>query len=91
MTDIFLVRSAEGIYGYVNSCPHTGVNLDWMPDEFMDISGTLIQCATHGALFNVEDGYCCYGPCVGQALRPLQLLLENGEVFLLGERSDGDA
>lgn len=84
-TDIFLVRAGNEIYGYVNSCPHTGVNLDWMPDEFMDITGKLIQCATHGALFNLQDGFCCYGPCAGDSLQPVKLVLEDGVVFLAPE------
>ena len=84
-TDIFLVRAGNEIYGYVNSCPHTGVNLEWMPDEFMDITGNLIQCATHGALFNLQDGFCCYGPCAGDSLQPVKLVLEDGVVFLAPE------
>lgn len=88
-TDIFLIRAGGKVYGYLNSCPHTGVNLDWMPDEFMDISGRLIQCATHGALFNIEDGYCVSGPCAGDSLQPIKLLIEDGEVFLGQEMLSG--
>lgn len=83
--DIFLVRAGAEVFGYVNSCPHTGVNLNWMPDEFMDITGKLIQCSTHGALFLIEDGYCCYGPCAGASLQPVRLLINEGEIFLSPE------
>ena len=86
-TDIFLVRVGNDIYGYINSCPHTGVSLDWMPDEFMDFTGMLIQCSTHGALFNIEDGYCCYGPCAGDSLSRVGLLVEDGVVFLPPQKS----
>lgn len=81
-TAIFLVRDGDDVYGYINSCPHTGVNLDWMPDEFMDITGKLIQCSTHGALFNIRDGYCCYGPCAGDSLQPVRLHVEDGVIYL---------
>ncbi|WP_148053418.1 Rieske 2Fe-2S domain-containing protein, partial [Pseudomonas fluorescens] len=49
-------------------CPHRGVGLEWHHDQFLDPSNSLIQCATHGALFLIEDGECVAGPCVGQAL-----------------------
>lgn len=81
-TAVFLVRAGDDVYGYINSCPHTGVNLDWMPDEFMDITGQLIQCSTHGALFNIRDGFCCYGPCAGDSLQPVRLDIEDGVIYL---------
>ena len=31
---MFVVRKAELIRAYVNECPHTGVPLNWSPDEF---------------------------------------------------------
>lgn len=74
---IFIVRRGDEIYGYDNRCPHTGVPLDWMPDQFLDITGKLIQCATHGALFRIEDGYCIYGPCVSQSLQSITVNLDN--------------
>lgn len=84
-TAIFLVRAGNDVYGYINSCPHTGVNLDWMPDEFMDITGKLIQCSTHGALFHIGDGFCCYGPCAGESLQPIKLDIEDGVIYLAPE------
>ena len=70
-TRIFIVRCDGLLHGYINRCPHTGVNLDWTADRFFDVSGTLLQCATHGALFRIADGYCIHGPCAGQALEPI--------------------
>jgi len=34
-------------------------------------SASLIQCATHGALFLIESGECIAGPCAGQSLTAL--------------------
>ena len=33
----------------------------------------LNRCATHGAIFRVEDGVCLAGPCQGDQLTPLPL------------------
>ncbi|MEN8178467.1 MAG: Rieske 2Fe-2S domain-containing protein [Pseudomonadota bacterium] len=83
--EVFLVRKGNTVYGYQNHCPHTGVNLDWMPDQFLDPTESFIQCATHGAIFRIEDGYCLRGPCAGECLQKLDLLIERDEViFLLG-------
>lgn len=80
--ELFLVRRGEEIYGYLNRCPHTGAPLDWQPDQFLDASGRFIQCATHGALFRVEDGGCLQGPCAGQRLQPMAVILCEGIVRL---------
>ena len=74
---VFIVRQGGACHGYLNQCPHTGVPLDWAPDQFLDITGKLIQCATHGALFRIEDGYCIHGPCAGQSLHRVQIKIEN--------------
>lgn len=76
--DVLLVRKNGVVFGYVNSCPHTGVALDWLPDQFLDLEERHIQCATHGALFRIEDGLCLAGPCAGDSLTTLPLVVEDG-------------
>ena len=80
---IFIVRRGENIHAYDNRCPHTGVTLDWMPDQFLDITGKLIQCATHGALFRIEDGLCIHGPCLNQSLQSIPVTLRDGMVAVV--------
>ncbi len=81
--EFFIVRKGDQVYGYINRCPHTGVNLDWQTDQFLDLTGYQIQCSTHGALFRIRDGLCVYGPCQGQHLTSVNLLLENNRVQLI--------
>ncbi len=76
----FLVRCGERLHAYRNRCPHTGVPLNWMPDRFLTPEGDLIQCATHGALFRLEDGFCVFGPCAGQALEALSVRVDGTRV-----------
>jgi nitrite reductase/ring-hydroxylating ferredoxin subunit len=68
---LFAVRREGRVYVYENRCPHRGVGLEWQPDQFLDPSASLIQCATHGALFLIESGECVAGPCAGQSLSAL--------------------
>lgn len=77
---IFVIRRGEAVHGYVNACPHQGVPLDWNPDVFLSFDKSVIQCATHGAQFRVEDGECLAGPCLGSALRPAPVKLAAGMV-----------
>lgn len=70
---VFAVRRGDALWAYVNVCPHRGTPLDWRPHDFLDREGRHIVCATHGAVFRVEDGACIAGPCPGEQLTPLPL------------------
>ncbi len=84
--EIFVVREDGRVFGYVNSCPHLGTPLNWQDDRFISDDSGLIICATHGALFEIEDGACVSGPCAGQALEAVPLALDaEGRVVLIGE------
>lgn len=65
---------------YLNSCPHMGVELNWMPGRFMDTDKHFIQCSTHGALFKPGSGECIAGPCQGDALSALDIKTEEGAI-----------
>ncbi|MCW8126965.1 Rieske (2Fe-2S) protein [Microbulbifer halophilus] len=69
--NVFAVMKGGDIYAYKNVCPHQGIGLDWQENQFLDPDGALIQCASHGALFEIETGECIAGPCTGEALTPL--------------------
>lgn len=79
---VLAVRRGGRVFAYVNSCPHTGAPLDFQPGQFLSLDKTLIQCATHGALFQIEDGFCIQGPCAGKSLVPVAVAVENGIVCL---------
>jgi nitrite reductase/ring-hydroxylating ferredoxin subunit len=68
---VLAVRREGRVYLYRNLCPHRGVRLEWQPDQFLDSSASLIQCARHGALFLMESGECVAGPCAGEQLQAL--------------------
>jgi len=78
--DIFVVRRGSDVFAYRNHCPHTGGPLDWVPDQFLDMDGRYIQCATHDARFVIESGRCVAGPCTGDALAPVAVAVRDGWV-----------
>lgn len=81
-TALLAVRRDGKLHVYENRCPHRGIPLEWLPDQFLDSSGSLIQCATHGALFLIDTGECVAGPCAGQALRAVPCAERDGGVWL---------
>ena len=80
--NIFLVRRYSEIFAYENVCPHTQGPLDWQPDVFLDPDQAYIQCASHGALFEIDNGLCIYGPCQEESLIALNCYVENGWVHI---------
>jgi nitrite reductase/ring-hydroxylating ferredoxin subunit len=80
--EAFLVQKDGLVTAFLNSCPHTGVALNWGPHQFWDVEGEYIQCSLHGAIFRPEDGYCVRGPCVGESLKSLPVVIEAGAIWI---------
>lgn len=80
--ELFVIHANGRLFAYVNRCPHTGINLNWMPGQFFDITHQFIQCSTHGALFRPDDGFCVRGPCAGASLQSLPLKIDNNEIHV---------
>jgi len=81
-TGLLAVREGEAIHVYVNSCPHIGTPLDWIPDRFLSVDGSRIVCATHGAEFRIADGECLRGPCFGERLERVVTRIEDGIIYV---------
>ena len=78
----FIVRYQGGVSVYLNQCPHTGASLNWQPDQFLSYDESQIQCSIHGAIFQLNDGMCIHGPCVGQKLVKLRCELDADGIFI---------
>ena len=80
--DAFLIYFNKCCYAYENSCPHTGVTLNWQAGQFFSLDGRYIQCSLHGALFDPVKGTCIQGPCRGETLKEISIVVENNTVYL---------
>lgn len=80
--EIVLVRQGRDVWAYRNVCPHLGIELNFMPDVFLDMEKRYIQCANHSALFQIEDGACIWGPCQGESLAAVPVTVQDGAVWL---------
>ncbi len=81
--NIFAVKKFGQVYVYVNSCPHIGIPLEFLPDDFLDTDKRYILCSNHGALFEIENGDCIAGPCTGMALEAVPFVIEDGNIRLV--------
>ncbi len=81
-SSFIVIKKREKIFIYINRCPHMHVPLNWEPNKFLDKSGDLIQCSTHGALFQIETGECLQGPCLGQSLQAIPHKIKDGEICI---------
>lgn len=79
---MFVVRKDNAVHAFMNLCPHQGTVLDWKPHTFLTVEKDYIICATHGALFEIGDGSCVYGPCLGRSLAPIKIRIDDGNIYL---------
>ena len=87
-----IITSKGGKYfGYENNCPHGKTRLDTVPGEFLDEDGNFIACGKHKAMFDIDTGHCFIGPCQGDRLTPLALIIDDGDICITGvELADED-
>lgn len=78
----FVVRYAGKPYAYVNQCAHMPVELDWNEGDFFDLSQNYLICATHGARYQPDTGYCVMGPCAGRSLQPIVVHERDSKIFI---------
>jgi nitrite reductase/ring-hydroxylating ferredoxin subunit len=76
-----VVRSGALLAGYVDVCPHASWPLAAFDDRFLTRNGDRILCSGHGALFELADGVCVAGPCLGERLTPWPIALRGDELF----------
>jgi len=79
--EALLVNYQGNHFAYVNRCPHTGITLDWVNNQFFSSDSRYIMCATHGAVFEPPSGECIWGPCVGLLLQSLPIEIDDGQIY----------
>ena len=80
-----VIQKNSQFYVYKNRCPHIGINLEYQPNRFLDKEEQYIQCSNHGALFEIDTGYCVAGPCSGKSLIAVAFQHTNNTILVSGE------
>lgn len=77
---LLLSRHGNSVQAWLNICPHAGRRMDYAPGMFL-IKDDRLTCAVHGATFALrESGLCVQGPCRGQSLLAVRVLVRDGVV-----------
>lgn len=84
---VLVLRVGNQIKAYANSCPHLQVAMEYRKDRFMSADGRYIVCYAHNARFTPEDGKCVYGPCLGEYLQAIDVVVVEGVVMLAGQEN----
>ncbi|UOF17433.1 Rieske 2Fe-2S domain-containing protein [Lysobacter capsici] len=79
---LLLYRDGDAVRAWLNICPHAGRRLDWAPGQFLKSKDGLLVCAAHGASFELLGGECVAGPCRGESLRAVEVVVRDGAVWL---------
>ena len=79
--EALLVNYQGNHFAYVNRCPHTGITLDLVNNQFFSSDNRYVMCATHGAVFEPPSGECVWGPCVGLSLQSLPIEIDDGQIY----------
>jgi nitrite reductase/ring-hydroxylating ferredoxin subunit len=88
--EALLVNFEGRHFAYINRCPHTGITLDWVNNQFFSSDNRYLMCATHGAVFEPPTGECIWGPCVGLGLQSVPVEIEQGRIFARLPGSDAE-
>lgn len=78
----FVVRKNDCYYAYRNNCPHAGAPLNWNTNQFLTYDNEFLLCSLHGAIFEIESGYCVAGPCEGDRLTAVPFEIIDGKIVI---------
>jgi nitrite reductase/ring-hydroxylating ferredoxin subunit len=78
----FVIRHRGEIHAYRNECRHIPMEMDWVENRFLSRDGCYLQCATHGALYEIASGLCIDGPPAGERLHRLEVEVCDGDVVV---------
>lgn len=79
--DAFALRWKGVPRGYLNTCRHQALPLDFGDAHFLDEAADAIVCCHHGARYRPDTGECVEGPCRGKSLTRLRLEERDGELW----------
>jgi nitrite reductase/ring-hydroxylating ferredoxin subunit len=77
---LIVTRRGDQIAAFRNRCPHAGYPLQRHDGRIVVQEGRFMVCGAHGASFTLEDGACAGGPCNGDGLERVAVVVRDGVV-----------
>jgi nitrite reductase/ring-hydroxylating ferredoxin subunit len=88
---VIVVRKHGRLHAWRDACPHFGSTpMAWRKDAYLNGDGSRIVCAAHGAQFDIATGVCTLGPCLGQALERVAIVVSDEEIYMTPSRRQGE-
>jgi nitrite reductase/ring-hydroxylating ferredoxin subunit len=88
---VLVTRSGGEVRAWYNICPHARWPLERPDGQVLVQEGRFLVCAAHGASFTLADGRCLAGPGLGRALRPLPIVVRDGDIRAAPDDENGAA
>ena len=79
---VIVTRRGDAIAAFRNKCPHAGYPLQRADGRVVVQEGRFMLCAAHGASFGLSDGACAGGPCNGEGLERVEIVVRDGVVVV---------
>ncbi len=80
VVEVIVVRRAGRFIVYHNHCPHMHAPLNMLATVF--VAGDTLICDHHSARFGIDDGLCTAGPCKGDSLTGIPIVVREGAVVV---------
>ncbi|HEV8541507.1 MAG TPA: Rieske 2Fe-2S domain-containing protein [Verrucomicrobiae bacterium] len=78
----FLALIESEIVCYENVCRHLPLPLDYGDGRFFTEDEKHFVCQTHGAMYDLQNGLCVAGPCVGASLKKIHVEVRGDEIWI---------
>lgn len=77
---ILVTRRGDHFAAFRNKCPHAGYPLQRSDGRVVVQEGRYMVCAAHGASFTLDGGECAGGPCNGDGLERIAIVIRDGVI-----------
>lgn len=78
---LIVTRSGAQISAFRNRCPHAAYPLQRADGRIVVQEGRYLVCGAHGASFTLTEGSCAGGPCNGDGLERVPVIVRDGVVI----------
>lgn len=78
---LVLTRHSGGVSCFRNRCAHANYPLQRADGRIVVQEARYLVCAAHGASYTLNDGACVGGPCNGDGLERIAVVVRDGVVF----------
>lgn len=78
---LILTKHDKGVSCFRNRCAHANYPLQRADGRIVVQEGRYLVCAAHGASYTLTEGACAGGPCNGDGLERVAIIVRDGVVF----------